>query len=171
MSALSVRPVGAEAFKVIATLYRSAFDDPWPEPSLRELLSAFGTWGFVAVQGQGPGEDNPMPVGFLLARVVADEAEILSIGVSPECRRAGVAQALLGVGMQKMASDGARKVFLEVGTDNAAAMALYLKLGFSQVGLRKNYYHRADGSHADALVLQKLLLEAFHNTPPVRFDK
>lgn len=159
MTAIQVRSVGTEAFRVIAALYARSFDDPWPEPSVRELMAAFGTWGCVAlrIDDPGPGGD-PLPVGFLLARVIADEAEVLSIGVAPECRRAGVASRLLDVGMKRMASEGAAKVFLEVGTDNPAAMHLYRGLGFTEVGRRKNYYRRADGSFADALVLQKLLL-------------
>ncbi|MBO6861142.1 MAG: ribosomal protein S18-alanine N-acetyltransferase [Alphaproteobacteria bacterium] len=155
MTRVVIQPAGAEAFRIIAALYAQSFDDPWPEPSVRELLSAHGTWGLVALTGEAKD-----PAGFLLARVVADEAEILSIGISPHRRRTGLAKALLSAAMARMVDSGAAKVFLEVGTDNPAAMHLYFALGFFEVGRRKKYYRRPNGSYADALVLQKSLLQA-----------
>ncbi len=153
MTQVAIQPVGAEAFRIIAGLYAQSFDDPWPEPSVRELLSAHGTWGLVVLSGAAKD-----PAGFLLARVVADEAEILSIGISPDHRRTGLAKSLMAAAMPRMANSGAANVFLEVGTDNPGAMNLYFGLGFLEVGRRKKYYRRQDGSYADALVLRKPLL-------------
>ncbi|MDF1748881.1 MAG: ribosomal protein S18-alanine N-acetyltransferase [Alphaproteobacteria bacterium] len=148
--------IGAESFRVIAALYALAFDDPWPEPSVRELLSVPGTWGMVALDSGNAGSDDPnQPVGFILARVIVDEAEILSIGVPPQLRKAGIGHALLAAGLQRAQEIGATQVFLEVGKDNPAAMALYSHIGFRQVGMRKNYYRRSDGALVDALVMQK----------------
>jgi ribosomal-protein-alanine N-acetyltransferase len=149
-------PVGVESFRVIAALYAQAFDDPWPEPSVRELLSVPGTWGLIAMQSvpSKAGADGD-PVGFVLARVVLDEAEILSIGVPPLRRKAGIGATLLTAAMTRAQKNGAAQVFLEVGKDNPAALTLYSHLGFGQVGLRKNYYRRSDGALVDALIMQK----------------
>jgi ribosomal-protein-alanine N-acetyltransferase len=84
----------------------------------------------------------------LLLRVAADEAEILTIGVT--ARRLGVGRALLVAGVEKVRALGAAKMFLEVAADNAAARGFYAQAGFVEVGRRPNYY--ANG--ADALVLR-----------------
>lgn len=150
MTQISLSAFGPEGFSVIAALYGKAFDDPWPAPSVRELLSSFGVYAMVAtITGQ--------PVGFLLIRTVVDEAEILSIGVVPDYRRLGVADTLLTEGLTEMARRGAASCFLEVGQDNPNAVKLYLKFGFERAGLRKNYYRRSDGTRVDALLMQKKL--------------
>lgn len=150
MTGVSLTRMGSEGFAVIAALYEKAFDDPWPAPSVRELLSSFGTWSTIALI-------DDTPVGFLLARVVVDEAEVLSIGVDPAHRRAGVARALLTHDLPDMQRKGAKSCFLEVGCDNPGAVQLYLSLGFLETGRRKNYYRRADGTRIDALLMQKRL--------------
>lgn len=153
---IRIAPIGVEGFRVIAALYALAFDDPWPEPSVRELLSVPGTWGLIALKSVPPESDHPDdPVGFILARIVMDEAEILSIGVPPQWRKAGIGRALLAVALNRVQENGANKVFLEVGKDNPAAVALYSHMGFKQVGLRKKYYRRSDGTLIDAFVMQK----------------
>jgi len=92
-------------------------------------------------------------IGFILARVAADEAEILTLAVVPGARRQGHGAVLLGAAMASAAALGARTMFLEVSANNAAAAALYAGAGFQQVGLRPRYY--ADGS--DALILSRHL--------------
>ncbi len=88
--------------------------------------------------------------GLILLRTAADEAEILTLAVHPEARRRGVGHALLTSGL---ALSDAAAVFLEVAAANLPALALYYAAGFSQCGLRRQYY--ADGG--DALVLRRLL--------------
>jgi ribosomal-protein-alanine N-acetyltransferase len=96
------------------------------------------------------GRDEPH--GFILVRIAADEAEILSLGVAPESRRKGLAHALVLAGAAQAFAEGARRLFLEVNANNAAAGALYWQLGFSEAGRRKGYYADAGGAQ-DALVL------------------
>lgn len=92
------------------------------------------------------------PAGALiLARVAADEAEILTLAVAPEARRQGRARALLAEAAAVAAAAGARALFLEVSEANAAARALYESSGFVLAGRRRRYY--PDGS--DALVLRR----------------
>jgi ribosomal-protein-alanine N-acetyltransferase len=88
--------------------------------------------------------------GMILARVAADEAEVLTLAVAPEVRRAGIAAALLRESVITAAALGAAAMFLEVSVANTAARAAYDRVGFQPVGRRRSYY--ADGS--DALVLR-----------------
>lgn len=82
--------------------------------------------------------------GFIVYRVVADEAEIITIGVAPDARRGGVAAAMLAIAEQDAKKRGATKMFLEVATDNAAARALYRSAGYAEVGVRPKYYDGVD---------------------------
>jgi ribosomal-protein-alanine N-acetyltransferase len=92
------------------------------------------------------------PAGALiLARVAADEAEILTLAVAPGARRQGRARALLAEAAAIAAAAGARALFLEVSEANAAARALYESSAFALAGRRPRYY--PDGS--DALVLRR----------------
>ncbi len=87
--------------------------------------------------------------GLVLARVAADEAELLTIGVLPQARRRGVGLALLRAAGGEAARLGATRLFLEVATRNAPARALYAQAGLVEVGRRRRYYPDGD----DALVL------------------
>lgn len=86
--------------------------------------------------------------------VVADAAEILTVGVVPAARRRGIARQLLHALLDEARRRGARECFLEVRVDNAAARALYESDGFAQVGLRPGYY---DGGRVDAVVMRREL--------------
>lgn len=79
-------------------------------------------------------------VGYALGRVVADEAELLKICVLSGWRKQGIAEKLLGSLLEKMRENGAAACFLEVRSKNAPALALYQKMGFKQIALRRNYY-------------------------------
>ena len=92
--------------------------------------------------------------GLAVARVAADEAEILSIVVARRMRRGGLATRLLGQLLSGLRQRGIRLVFLEVGEDNVAAIALYANFGFVAVGKRDAYYKRDDGSTPAALVMR-----------------
>lgn len=90
--------------------------------------------------------------GFIVYRAVADEAEILTIGVHPDARRAGIASAMLVVAEQDLRTRGIKKLFLEVAENNAPARKLYERAGFHQIGIRPKYY---DG--VDAIMMEKEL--------------
>ena len=90
----------------------------------------------------------------ILARVAADEAEILTLAVHPERRRHGLGSALLGAAVDRAIASGARSMFLEVAVTNKAARALYAAHGFVEAGLRRRYY--SDGT--DALILRSTSL-------------
>ncbi|OJY35132.1 MAG: ribosomal-protein-alanine acetyltransferase [Rhodobacterales bacterium 65-51] len=98
--------------------------------------------------------------GFLLGRAVAGEAELLTLAVAPEARRQGIASHLVHAFLDEARARGAETAFLEVSAKNAAALALYLRHGFAQAGLRRGYYATSDGQRIDALVLSHPLSPA-----------
>ena len=97
------------------------------------------------------------PQGFALIRVVLDEAELLTIAVGPEHRRTGLGRDLLSVAENAAMGRGARRCFLEVGADNAAAIALYRSAGYAESGRRRGYYRLPGQPAVDALVLSRQL--------------
>lgn len=94
---------------------------------------------------------------YVIIRIVADEAEILTLATDPDKRRQGRARSALQAGEMAARKAGVNKVFLEVAEDNTAARALYDSCGYSQVGRRPGYYVPKDGASIAALVLQKEL--------------
>ena len=125
----------------LAAIHAEAFDAPWDAASLTALLASPGVFAVEEADG------------FILIRVVADEAEILTLAVRPEARRSGLGARLVEAAMVRAAALGAERMFLEVAEDNVAARALYTRAGFVEAGRRRGYYARTDGSREDALVL------------------
>lgn len=121
--------------------------EAWSAAEWQQLLDDPGAAALLAGL---PGEEA---AGFALIRVVLDEAELFAIGVSPERRRHGIAEALLNAVLHRVTAAGARAFFLEVACSNTAALALYRKSGFEVVGRRPDYYGLGDCLE-DALVMQ-----------------
>lgn len=94
----------------------------------------------------------------LLVRIIADEAEVLTIATHPDHRRRGLARALLAQFHAVARARGATRAFLEVAADNAPAKTLYLAVGYRQVGQRRGYYARTAAPAADAIVLERALV-------------
>lgn len=92
---------------------------------------------------------------FALGRVIADEAELLTLATDPAHRRAGLARAALTAFEAEARTRGAARGFLEVAADNAAARALYAAARWRDCARRPAYYPRAGGPAADALILEK----------------
>jgi ribosomal-protein-alanine N-acetyltransferase len=127
---------------VLAALHALAFPpaERWGPAAFAAQLALPGVFGLLLPDA-----------GLVLARVAADEAEILTLGIVPPARRAGHGAGLLCAAETRAAGAGARTMFLDVAADNIAARALYEAAGYETVGRRTRYY--ADG--ADALVLAK----------------
>ncbi|MDO5756141.1 MAG: GNAT family N-acetyltransferase [Rhodobacterales bacterium] len=95
--------------------------------------------------------------GFALSRVIADEAELLTLATDPDYRRRGVATEMLQMVEAALATRGAARHFLEVAADNSAAQVLYARAGYVHSGRRAGYYRRAGGICVDALLMEKAL--------------
>jgi [ribosomal protein S18]-alanine N-acetyltransferase len=91
-------------------------------------------------------------LGWAGVMVLADSAEILTVGVVPGARRRGIGRDLLAALLAEAVRRGAREAFLEVRVDNAGARSLYASEGFAEVGLRRGYY---DGGRVDAVVMRR----------------
>ncbi len=139
-------------YATLADLHGLCLEPAWGRQSMSELFTTPGTLGLIARSGG-------RAVGFALCRRVADESELLALGVLPALRRAGVARAVLDAAIAALAEDGSRAVFLEVAEDNAAGRALYDAAGFVEVGRRADYYARAGAAPMTALVLRKEILD------------
>jgi ribosomal-protein-alanine N-acetyltransferase len=127
-----------------------AWAEPWSAAAFAELL------GLPIVFGRLRLDDTGAPVGFVLGRVVVDEAEILTLAVRPDRAGRGHGRALVESAMAECRRRGATVLHLEVATGNAPARTLYASLGFGRIGLRRSYYARC-GISADALVLRRNL--------------
>jgi ribosomal-protein-alanine N-acetyltransferase len=130
--------------ELMAELHRPCFSesDQWSAEVFAAQLGLPGVFALID-------EDH----GFVLARVAADEAEILMICVIPQARRLGVGRKLLEGAERIAGAWGATSLFLEVSTYNHAAFNLYKSRDYERVGLRKKYY--ADGS--DGVILRKMV--------------
>lgn len=137
-------PLSAAEAPALAALHAGAFppEEAWGADAIGLMLGLEGGFG-LGLPGQG----------FLLARAVAGEAEVLTLAVAPAARRRGVAAALLRTALAEAEARQAAVMFLEVSEHNTAARALYAAAGFNEVGRRRRYY--TDGS--DALVLSRSL--------------
>lgn len=147
--ALAVRALESRDIPAIIEIQNSCPEAAhWSEPTYRRLGDA-GEKAWLA-------EQNGYIAGFLVARVVATEMEILNLAVRASLRRQGIAAALLRDALLFGVQAGARRAFLEVRSSNTAARQFYEAHGFSPAGVRRNYYR---GPDEDALILSRALDE------------
>ncbi len=135
----------------IAALHGASFRRGWSDVEIEQLLTERNTVTHRATAGRSLR-------GFILSRIAAGEAEILSVAVAQAQRGRGLASALLNLHMRRLAGFGVKAVFLEVDEDNAPARRLYDRAGFHEVGRRPGYYQKNDGQTATALVLRRDLV-------------
>ncbi len=128
----------------IAAIHAASFQRGWGEDEFRRLIAEPAVVTHRAAAGHNL-------TGFIMSRVTAGEAEILSVAIAPSWRGRGFARPLLDLHLRRLAGVGARTVFLEVGEHNTPAMRLYRRAGFYEVGRRPGYY---DGG-ATALTLRR----------------
>ena len=142
-----IAPAGPAHAAALARIHAAAFPpgERWGPDAMALQLALPGIFALFDPRG-----------GMIMARVAADEAEILTLAVHPDARRQGLARALLAEAARHAAAHGATALFLEVALRNTAARALYTGAGFTEVGRRRRYY--ADGD--DALVMRLTLWPA-----------
>ena len=132
----------------IAGLHGASFHRGWSDGEIERMLADRDVLAHRATRGRSL-------VGFILSRLIAGEAEILSVAVAGSRRGTGVARRLLDLHLRRLAGLGARTVFLEVDEDNAPARKLYQRAGFREVGRREAYYLDPKGKRTAALVLRR----------------
>jgi ribosomal-protein-alanine N-acetyltransferase len=153
---IKIRAGSADDAAAMAELHAAAFDEPWGEEAIAGLMAMPGSYAFAGVWfgNADNGADNADDSGkgrlrgFVIARIAADEAEILTIAVGISERGQGLGRKLMEAAAAFALASGAVSLFLEVADDNLAALALYERLGFVTVGMRPGYYTRGTSSVA-----------------------
>ena len=140
----------------IAALHAASFRRGWSEQEVEGLLTDRHVIAHRAMVGSAKTGSNL--AGFIMSRLVEDEAEILSVAVAGQRRGRGLARNLLNLHLRRLAALGARAVFLEVDEHNAAAIQLYDRAGFHEISRRPNYYPGPGGQAVAALVLRRDLV-------------
>lgn len=137
----------AEHVQDVALLETVCFSDPWSANSIAsELNNRFSYW-LVAL-------DDGKLLGYVGSQSVLDSADMMNIAVHPDFRKKGIGEKLVKTLCRDLQQKNVRFLLLEVRVSNEPAISLYNKLGFIQVGLRRNYYHHPK---EDALILRKEL--------------
>nr|WP_194298815.1 ribosomal protein S18-alanine N-acetyltransferase [Acetobacter fallax] len=142
---MDIVEAGAGFCDVFAAIHAESFEENerWSSSAFQSFFETPKTFALIALM---EGE----PVGFILARLIADEAEILTLAVRGTGRRRGVASTLVRTLQDHLKDINIIRLFLEVSILNGPAKALYRAAGFEKAGRRRRYY--ADGSDADVMV-------------------
>jgi ribosomal-protein-alanine N-acetyltransferase len=148
---IELRDGAAADVALVAAMMEQAFDpmfgEAWTASQCLGIMALPGVWLTLAsLDGRS--------AGFALARVAADEAELLLLATVPDARRSGVGRMLLSAVIDRARRHGAREIHLEVRERNEA-ICLYQKEGFVEVGRRRDYYQGKTGRRFDALSYRK----------------
>jgi [ribosomal protein S18]-alanine N-acetyltransferase len=147
-----IAPLGSEHAERLAAIHETAFARPWSAIEFERLLADRA----VLADGLFLGRDAE-PAGFALSRIVADEAEILTLAVAAHARGRGYARLLLEKHVEELVRAGVRLLHLEVEEGNAPALGLYRRLGFAEAGRREAYYLKPDWTRHAALTMRRFL--------------
>ena len=138
-------PMKREHVAQVAALEAICFSDPWSEASVAsELANPLSLW-IVAVEGGAV-------LGYVGSQSVMGEADMMNLAVSPENRKRGIGAQLVQTLIARLQEIGVHSLALEVRQSNDAAISLYGRLGFVQIGRRPGYYRHPK---EDALILRK----------------
>lgn len=129
----------------IADLEKLCFNDPWSYNSIAsELDNRLSLW-LVA-------EEEGRVLGYVGSQTVLGETDMMNIAIHPDFRKRGIGTALISCLIDTLSNHGSHSLMLEVRASNNPAISVYTKLGFFEVGRRKNYYRNPK---EDALILRK----------------
>ncbi len=138
---------------VMSTIHGAAFHRSWSDDEIAALLRDESILALVARRSSLFSAQRP--VGFVIARKAADEAEVLTIAVLPDKQRRGIGRVLVENLLRRLYADRIAELFLEVDVANVAAVALYRRLGFREIGERTGYYRDPTGNRSAALVMRR----------------
>lgn len=132
--------------EILAIIHQQCFKKPWTKDFFERLLidsTNCPALGWIVLQ-------NKEPVGFILARHLMTETEILTFCILPNFRNKGLGQALV----KQLIQNCQKPIFLEVAIHNQSALNLYQQADFVITGKRKNYYDDQPGQPEDAYVME-----------------
>lgn len=130
----TIVPMTTSHIPQVEEIERTCFPDPWSRKLLEDLLRDERTVSLAAVDGDGA------VLGYVSLSWVLDEGHINNVAVRPDCRRMGIATALLEALRRQGVEKGLSFLTLEVRESNRGARALYAGLGFAEAGQRRGYY-------------------------------
>ena len=142
-----ILPMNASHVSAVAELEKLCFSAPWSERSIAsELTNEYSLW---LVE-----ERDGIAVAYVGSQSCPPEADVMNVAVAPEFRRQGIGEGLMVALMDALRDKGMESLTLEVRASNSPAIALYDRLGFTEVGRRPNYY---TDPREDALIMRKEL--------------
>lgn len=141
----TIKAMESRHVSAVAGLEKICFLDPWSEKSVASELDNPLSYWLVW-------EENGQVLGYVGSQTVLGETDMMNVAVHPDARRRGIAEALILALVDGLREKESHCLTLEVRASNAPAIGLYEKLGFAQIGRRKNYYRNPK---EDALILRK----------------
>ena len=145
---VSVEPASLRDAPRLAQLHRASFHRGWGVDEFEQILIEKSALAHRLRRGNNT-------IGFIVSRIAADEAEILSVAIATKFRGRGYSRDLLRTHLGHLAGYGLKKVFLEVEENNRPARSLYQRAGFRVVGRRERYYKDAGSEQLNAVVMQR----------------
>ena len=149
MVELSLRQMDRKDVGEVMRIERSIYPYPWTAGNFTDSLD----FRYVCKVAELDG----VMVGYAVLMPSVEEAHLLTIGIAAEYQRKGIGEELLGRVMAIAHDSGMHRVILEVRPSNTAALALYRKGGFRQIGLRRGYYPADNNGREDAIVMEFIL--------------
>lgn len=143
-----VEPASLRDAPRLAQLHRASFHRGWGTDEFEQILIERNSMAHRLRRGNST-------IGFIVSRIAADEAEILSVAVASKYRGRDYSRDLLRTHLGHLAGNGLKTVFLEVEENNRPARSLYQRAGFRVVGRRERYYKDAGGDQLNAVVMQR----------------
>jgi ribosomal-protein-alanine N-acetyltransferase len=143
-----VEPANLRDAPRLAQLHRASFHRGWGADEFEQILIEKNALAHRLRRGNST-------IGFIVSRIAADEAEILSVVIATKYRGKGYSRDLLRTHLGHLAGYGLKTVFLEVEENNRPARSLYQRAGFRVVGRRERYYKDANGEQLNAVVMQR----------------
>lgn len=140
----TLRPMNIDDIDAVMAVERRVYRYPWTEGIFRDCLHVGYCCWVLDLHGE--------IAAYGVMSVAVEEAHVLNLCVKPEVQGCGLGQRMLSYLMDLACQHHAKTVFLEVRPSNTAALKLYHKLGFHEIGTRKAYYP-ANNGREDALIL------------------
>ena len=134
-----IRRMTLQDIPAVVEIEKQCFSLPWSEKSFEESLSREDTIFLVCETEEEYEVESPI-AGYMGLYLSFEEASVTNVAVSSVFRKKGCGKALVEKAKEIAKEAGAECIFLEVRKSNLPALALYKKLGFEELGVRKKFY-------------------------------
>ena len=151
---VATRLVRLSDLQDVIEIERASFADPWSREAFETSIEPQRMRFLVAEDGLDDCTGERRILGYVVALLLFDEAEVVNLSVAPSARRQGIGGLLLDRMSADLASGGVETLYLDVRESNASARALYASRSFQEVGRRRGYYRHPT---EDALLLKRNL--------------